>query len=62
MVKLPINIADLLTRRRVESERIEYKAGWNPGAVLHTLCAFANDFHHLGGGYVVMKGIDFASH
>jgi hypothetical protein len=26
--KLPINIADLLTRRRVESERIEYKSGW----------------------------------
>ena len=53
-VKLPINIADLLTRRRVESERIEYKAGWNPEAVLHTLCAFANDFHNLGGGYVVI--------
>lgn len=54
MVKLPINIADLLTRRRVESERIEYKSGWNPEAVLHTLCAFANDFHNLGGGYVVI--------
>jgi ATP-dependent DNA helicase RecG len=34
MTKLPINIADLLTRRRVESERIEYKSGWNPEALL----------------------------
>jgi hypothetical protein len=29
----------------VESERIEFKEGWNPLSVLHTLCAFANDFH-----------------
>ena len=52
--KLPINIDDLLRRRTVESERIEYKEGWNPEVVLHTLCAFANDFHNLGGGYVVI--------
>lgn len=51
---LPINIDDLLHRRTVESERIEYKASWNPETVLHTLCAFANDFHNLGGGYVVI--------
>ena len=52
--KLPINVADLLRRRSVESERIEYKAGWNPDAILRTLCAFANDFENLGGGYVVI--------
>ena len=52
--KLPINVDDLLRRRTVESERIEYKEGWNPEVVLHTLCAFANDFHNLGGGYVVI--------
>ena len=51
---LPINIDDLLHRRTVESEHIEYKASWNPETVLHTLCAFANDFHNLGGGYVVI--------
>lgn len=39
--KLPINLADLLRQRTVEGERIEYKAGWNPESVLHTLCAFA---------------------
>ena len=33
---------------------IEYKAGWNPDAVLRTVCAFANDFENLGGGYVVI--------
>ncbi|NGO90852.1 MAG: transcriptional regulator [Halomonas sp.] len=52
--KLPININDLLHHRTIESERIEYKAGWNPEAILHTLCAFANDFHNLGGGYVLV--------
>ena len=52
--KLPINLHDLLRQRTIEGERVEYKAGWNPKAVLHTVCAFANDFHNLGGGYVVV--------
>ena len=42
--KLPVNLEDLLRQRKVEGERIEYKAGWNPDAVIRTLCAFANDF------------------
>ena len=53
-MKLPININDLLTARTVEWERLEFKAGWNPKAVLHTICAFANDFHNLGGGYIII--------
>lgn len=52
--KLPINLTNLLHQRTIESERVEYKAGWNPESLLHTLCAFANDFHNLGGGYVVI--------
>lgn len=52
--KLPINVDHLLRQRTVEGERIEYKAGWNPKKVLHTICAFANDFHNLGGGYVIL--------
>jgi hypothetical protein len=51
---LPINITDLLSGKLVESERLEFKTGWNPEAVLHTMCAFANDFHNLGGGYLVI--------
>jgi ATP-dependent DNA helicase RecG len=51
---LPINLTSLLEQRTIESERVEYKAGWNPESVLHTICAFANDFHNLGGGYVVL--------
>ena len=53
-MKLPINIHDLLNARTVEWERLELKSGWNPKAVLHTLCAFANDFHNLGGGYIIL--------
>ena len=52
--KLPVNIDRLLRQRTIEGERIEYKAGWNPTRVLHCICAFANDFHNLGGGYVVL--------
>ena len=52
--KLPINIDHLIRQGAIEGERIEYKAGWNPKSVLHTICAFANDFHNLGGGYVVL--------
>jgi len=54
MMKLPINIHDILTGRTVEWERLEFKAGWNPQEVLHTLCAFANDFHNLDGGYLII--------
>lgn len=53
-MKLPLNIHDLLTGRTVEWERLEFKAGWNPQQVIHTLCAFANDFHNLGGGYLII--------
>ena len=48
--KLPLNLDDLIRQRTVEGDRIEYKAGWNPDAVVRTLCAFANDFENLGGG------------
>lgn len=49
---LPININDVLKGHSVEWERLEFKEGWNPEAILHTICAFANDFHNLGGGYL----------
>jgi len=53
-MNLPININDLLTARTVEWERLEFKAGWNPEKTLRTMCAFANDFHNLGGGYIIL--------
>jgi len=55
---LPINLDDLLHCRGVESERVEFKASWDPDntgpQVLRTICAFANDYHNLNGGYVVI--------
>ena len=58
---LPINLDDLLHCRGVESERVEFKASWDPDTtgpqVLRTICAFANDYHNLNGGYVVI-GVD----
>ncbi|MCL2304166.1 MAG: putative DNA binding domain-containing protein [Planctomycetaceae bacterium] len=54
MNPLPINLSSLLHGRSVEWERLEFKRGWNPVDVLHTVCAFANDFHNFGGGYIVI--------
>ena len=55
---LPINLDDLLYCRSVESERVEFKASWDPRTTgpqaLKTICAFANDHHNLNGGYVVI--------
>lgn len=51
---LPIAPDDLLNPNVVENDRIEFKESWNPEAVLHTICAFANDFHNYGGGYIVI--------
>lgn len=53
-MSLPVNIDDLVNHRKVECARIEYKEGWNPEKVLHTLCAFANDIDNWGGGYVII--------
>ena len=51
---LPISIEQLLGSGVVESSRIEYKEGWNPDAIYRTICAFANDFDNIGGGYVIV--------
>ena len=51
---LPINIEDLLHKQRVESNRIEFKEGWNPTSIYHSICAFANDIDNLGGGYIII--------
>ena len=51
---LPINIEDLLNKRRIESNRIEFKADWNPDKIYHTICAFATDLENIGGGYILV--------
>ena len=51
---LPININSLITQKTVESERIEYKAGWNPEPIMRSICAFANDINNCGGGYIII--------
>lgn len=70
---LPISIDKLINRRLVENQRIEYKEGWDPEPIIHTICAFANDFEGYSGGYVIIgvkaingipvfpiKGVDIA--
>lgn len=51
---LPVNIEKLIHGGTVEWERIEFKSGWNPEEIIHTMCAFANDLHNWGGGYIIV--------
>ncbi|MFA5815752.1 MAG: RNA-binding domain-containing protein [Bacteroidales bacterium] len=51
---LPINIQELIHGKVVEWERLEFKAGWNPEQILHSICAFANDINNWGGGYIIV--------
>lgn len=53
-MSLPINIHDLINGQSIEWERLEFKAGWNPETILHTLTAFANDINNWGGGYIIV--------
>ncbi len=51
---LAINIHELIHGQVIEWERLEFKQGWNPEDVIHTLSAFANDINNWGGGYLII--------
>ena len=51
---IPISVKQLIEGNLIESERIELKKGFNPEAILHSMCAFANDFNNWGGGYILL--------
>lgn len=56
--RLIINIKDLLNVHRVEKQTVEFKSSWNKGGtswqVLHSICAFGNDFLNDDGGYIII--------
>ena len=51
---IPLKLETLLAGKTVEQNRVEYKEGWNPNDIIHTVCAFANDLHNVNGGYLVI--------
>ena len=51
---IPLKIETLLKGRVVEHDRVEYKTGWNPNDIIHSICAFANDYDNTNGGYIVI--------
>ena len=51
---IPLKLETLLQDRVVESNRVEYKRGWNPSEVITSICAYANDFNNTNGGYIVI--------
>lgn len=40
---IPISVNQLIDGNVVEYARVEYKSGWNPEDIIHSICAFAND-------------------
>ncbi len=53
-MSVPVSITQILDENAVESARVEYKKGWNPEPIMHTICAFANDIDNNSGGYIVV--------
>ena len=53
-MELEISVEDILNKRKIESDCIEFKTGWNPDDIYHSVCAFANDYNNDGGGYIVV--------
>ena len=53
-MELEFDVEDLLKKNNIESDRIEFKKGWNPDDIYRSICAYANDFDNLGGGYIVV--------
>lgn len=51
---IPLKLETLLEGKVVEANRVEYKEGWNPQEVVQALCAFANDYENVNGGYLVV--------
>ncbi|MEE3423446.1 MAG: RNA-binding domain-containing protein [Succinimonas sp.] len=53
-MELEFDVEDLLRKNNIESDRIEFKRGWNPDDIYRSICAYANDFDNLGGGYILV--------
>lgn len=54
---IPVSLEDLIHARAIESVRLEFKAGWSEPTldqVIRSICAFANDFQGVGGGYIIL--------
>lgn len=57
---LLINVKDLLLLQGVETQRVEFKKAWHGKKeggtywqIIHSICAFANDFYNDNGGYIM---------
>ena len=48
------NIEELVNARSVESERLEFKEGWNPDTIYRSICALANYFENMDDNYVLI--------
>ncbi len=53
-MSLPISIEKLINGKIAKNQRIEYKEGWNPDLIIHSICDFANDFEGYFGGYIII--------
>lgn len=57
MYFLPVSLENLIHAKSIESVGREFKKCWSEmilEATVHTICAFANDFFNLNGGYIII--------
>lgn len=45
-MEFEISIEDLLSKRKIESDHIEFKPGWNSNDIYRSICAFVNDYNN----------------
>lgn len=51
---IPLKIETILEGLVVEHDRVEYRTGWNSNDIIHSICAYADDFDNTKGGYIVI--------
>lgn len=48
------NIESILKGQLIESSCVEYKEGFNPSEIIHSITAFANDIDNVNGGIIII--------
>ena len=51
---IPLKIETLLKGRVIEHDQVEYKTGWNPNDIIHSILCFSNDYDNTNSGYIVI--------
>lgn len=51
---IPFNIENLISLKKIESNRVQFLKSWDQLKILHWICAYANDYEELNGGFIIV--------